>query len=159
MEKIKELLNEQMNFEYESAYIYKAMAAYAQKEDYNGFYHFLEKQTAEEVEHGDKMKDFLNDLGFEVTFTGMEAAPTAYASLMDLVKKALEHEKEVTRRIHHIYNEAVEQKDLRTQVFLHWFIDEQVEEEATFEGLVTRLERIGDSSAGLYILDGELARR
>lgn len=152
-------LNEQLNYEYESAYIYKQMAIFADSQDLPGFKHWLNKQAQEEVEHAEKMVEFLSDVGYDVKLTGMSAPKCEYSDIKEVVADAFAHEKEVTARINEIYDLAVEENDRRVVSFIQWYIDEQVEEEANFDALTTRLERINGNWGGMYILDHELHRR
>ena len=158
MSKVLDLLNEQMNFEYESAYIYKAMAAYTDRLELDGFTNWFDQQVKEEIEHGEAMKHFLQEVGYDVRYKAIGEPQYDYESLVDVFKAALDHEKEVTRRITEIAKLAREE-DLRVFSFLKGFIDEQVEEEDSVGKIVTRLERINGNWGGIYILDGQLGRR
>ena len=158
MSKVLDLLNEQMNFEYESAYIYKAMAAYTDRLELDGFTHWFDEQVKEEIEHGEKMKDFLQEVGYDIRYKAMPEPKHDYDSLVEVFTAALDHEKEVTKRIHEIA-EAAKEEDARVYSFIQWFIDEQVEEEDSVGKIVTRLERINGNWCGIYILDGQLAQR
>lgn len=158
-EKLLEMLNEQMNFELQSAYEYKAMQIYADDEEFEGFAHWFGQQVREEIEHAEKMTKFLQEVGFKPVYKAIEAPNEEFNDLLDVTKKALDHEKEVTRRIHAIAKAAREEGDERVISFIQGFVDEQVEEEDTFGKLVTRLERINGNYGGLYILDGQLAHR
>ena len=157
--KVLEMINEQMNFELQSAYEYKAMQIYADDQDFEGFAHWFGQQVREEIEHAEKMTKFLLEVGYKPVCGAIQAPNTEFSDLLDVTKKAFEHEKEVTRRVHAIAKAAREEGDERVISFIKWFIDEQVEEEDTFNKLVTRLERINGNYGGLYILDGQLAHR
>lgn len=156
--KILDLINEQMNFEFESAYIYKAMAAYTDDLDLEGFTNWMDQQVTEEINHGEGMKNFLQSVGYKPVYTAIPEPRAEYDSVFDVMKSALEHEKEVTRRITNIAKEA-NGVDERVRSFIQWYIDEQVEEEETFNKLVTRLERVGDDWHSVYIMDAELGQR
>lgn len=158
MSKVLELLNDQMNFEYESAYVYKAMAAYTDSLDLDGFTHWFDGQVHEEIEHGEKMKHFLQEVGYDVRYKAIPEPKHDYESLLEVFKAALDHEKEVTRRIHEIA-EAAKEEDPRVYSFIQWYIDEQVEEEDSVAKIITRLERINGNWGGIYILNGQLGRR
>ncbi|WP_296114334.1 ferritin [uncultured Anaerococcus sp.] len=158
MSKVLDLLNDQMNFEYESAYVYKAMAAYTDSLDLDGFTHWFDGQVREEIEHGEKMKDFLQEVGYDIRYKAMPEPKHDYDSLLDVFKAALDHEKEVTKRIHEIA-EVAKEEDARVYSFIQWYIDEQVEEEDSVGKIITRLERINGNWGGIYILDGQLGRR
>ena len=157
-ENVLDLLNEQMNFEYESAYIYKAMSAFTDDLDLDGFTKWLDIQVEEEIAHGEGMKTFLQSVGYKPVYEAIERPKDDYKDVLDVMKTALEHEKEVTRRITHIAKESYG-KDERVRSFIQWYIDEQVEEEENFTKLITRLERVGDDWHSIYILDSELAQR
>ncbi len=159
MSKLYDNLNEQMNFELESAYIYAAMSAYLDKQNMKGMTHFIDVQVKEEMEHAEKIKRFLQDTGYGVKYRPLDPGDGKFDSIDDVFKKALEHEKEVTAHIHALVKEAREEADQRVLNLLTWFVDEQIEEEDTFGVLVERLERIGGHWNGLYILDRELAAR
>lgn len=158
-EKLLDMINEQMNFELQSAYIYKAMQIYASDQEFEGFAIWLREQVKEEVEHATKMENFLLDVGYKPVYKSLEKPNDEYKDLLDVAKTALNHEKEVTRRIHEIAHKAREEKDEIVISFIKWYVDEQVEEEDNFSKLVTRLERINGNYGGLYILDGQLAKR
>ena len=158
MSKVLDLLNDQMNFEYESAYVYKAMAAYTDRLELDGFTHWFDGQVREEIGHGEKMKNFLQEVGYDVRYKAIAEPQYDYESLVDVFKAALEHEKEVTRRIHEIA-EVAKSEDPRVYSFIQWYINEQVEEEDTVAKIITRLERINGNWGGIYILDGQLGAR
>ncbi len=157
-EQLLDLLNEQMNFEYESAYIYKAMSAYTDDLDLDGFTTWLDIQVEEEILHGEGMRKFLQSVGYKPHYTAIAEPKDDYGSILEVLKTALEHEEEVTKRITHISNLAREE-DARVFSFIQWYIDEQVEEEESFTKLITRLERVGDDWHSIYILDQELGQR
>lgn len=158
-EKLLNALNDQLNFEFESAHIYLAMAAYCADLDLDGFSNFFLVQAEEERFHAMKFYNFINEMDGRVTFKGMEEPQNEFESLLDVFKKALEHEKLVTKRIYNLMDLANEEKEHATISMLKWFIDEQVEEETTFKGLIKKLERLGENNHGIYMLDSELAQR
>jgi Ferritin-like protein len=159
MSKLFEELNDQMNFELESAFIYAAMAAYTEKLNMRGMTHFLEKQSKEEISHGMKLKKFLIDVGYGIKYSALNPGDGEYSSVEEVFKKALSHEKVVTSRINALVRAAKAEDDQRVLNLLTWFVDEQIEEEDTFSTIVERFERIGGSWNGLYIFDGELGQR
>lgn len=158
-EKVLEKLNEQMNFEYLSAWSYKAMEIFAADYDLKGFEHWFAKQAQEEVEHAEKMKAFLLEVDYKPTLTDIKAPKSDFSTIEEAVNEAYEHEKEVTRRINEIAKLAYDEDERRVFSFIQWYIDEQVEEEDNFRYLLTRLERAKDNWGALYILDSELLRR
>ncbi|MDD7363164.1 MAG: ferritin [Peptoniphilus sp.] len=152
-------LNEQFNFEVESAYIYMAMANYVEVEGMHGFSHFFVEQAKEEMEHAEAFYHFMLEMDMVPEYDTLAKPKAEYGNFVDTFKAALEHEKEVTGRIKAIYEAAIEEGCLDTQQFLNQFLAEQREEEDTFRDLVERLERIHENWGGLYILDGQLAKR
>ena len=156
---LKAKLNEQFNFEIESAYIYMAMANYVELQGMHGFSHFFTTQAKEEMEHAYEFYKFMLEMDFSPEYTAIAKPETEYGNFTDTFKAALEHEKEVTSRIKAIYKDAIEVGCLDTQQFLNQFIEEQREEEDTFRDLVEQLERVHESWNGLYILDSKLGQR
>ncbi|NLP35952.1 MAG: ferritin [Clostridiales bacterium] len=159
MSKLYENLNEQMNFELESAYIYATMSAYLDQQNMKGMTHFIDEQVKEEMEHAGRIKKFLQETGHGVKYRPLNPGDGEFDSIEDVFKKALEHEKEVTSRINDLVKEARDEGDQRVLNLLAWFVDEQIEEEDLFGVIVERLERINGQWSGLYILDNEMANR
>lgn len=159
MSKLYDDLNEQMNFELESAYIYATMSAYLDEQNMKGMTHFIDCQVKEEMEHAGKIKAFLQETGYGVKYRALNPGDGKFASIEDVFQKALAHEKVVTSRIHDLVKAAREEGEERVLNLLAWFVDEQIEEEDTFGVLVERLERINGAWNGLYILDRELVAR
>ncbi|MBU5669846.1 ferritin [Peptoniphilus sp. MSJ-1] len=159
MSKLIKAINEQYNFEIESGYIYISMAHYVKDKGMDGFAHFFYKQAEEEFEHAEKFREFLFDIDEKPVLAEIPKPQEEFGNFTETFKTALEHEKEVTKRIHELYDLAIEENDHRAKSVLQWFVDEQVEEEDTFRGIIERLERINESWAGLYIYDGELGQR
>lgn len=159
MSKLYDNLNEQMNFELESAYIYATMSAYLDSLNMKGMTHFVDKQVKEEIEHAMRFKKFLQETGYGVKYRALNPGDGKFDSIDEVFKKALAHEKVVTSRIHALVEQAREEGEQRVLNLLAWFVDEQIEEEDTFSVLVERLERINGQWNGLYILDKEMAER
>lgn len=159
MMKLYDNLNEQMNFELESAYIYATMSAHLADLDLKGAAHYIDLQVKEEVEHAERFKNFLQETGYKVKYRPLNPGSGEFSSPLDVFEKALAHEKVVTARIHALVDEARAAGDQRALNLLYWFVDEQIEEEDTFGSHVLRLERIGDNWNGLYMFDKELAKR
>jgi ferritin len=159
MSKLYDNLNEQMNFELESAYIYATMSAYLDELNMEGMTHYIDEQVKEEISHAERIKDFLQEVGYGIKYRPLDPGDGQFDSILDVFKKALEHEKIVTARIHDLVKEAREEADQRALTLLTWFVDEQIEEEDTFGKLVERLERINGEWSGLYILDHQLSKR
>jgi ferritin len=153
------LLNDQVNHELYSAYLYLSMAAYFQDKNMNGFAHWMKAQSGEEQEHGLKFFEYIFDRGEKVTLQAITAPPADWANPLDLFEQVLRHEQKVTSLIHSIYAAAVKENDYPTQVMLHWFIDEQVEEEKNAAEIVEYLKMAGDAPGALMMLDRQLGAR
>ena len=163
-------INRQIKAEFYSAYLYLAMAAHAESAGLSGFAHWMKVQSQEEIEHGMKFFKYVNERGGRVVLEAIDRPPEEFESPLDLFEKTLEHEQHVTALIHELYALAVEQNDYATQVLLHWFIQEQVEEEDNATQLVETLGnglpqpaqrelRQRDGSAELAELRDSLHRR
>ena len=158
-EKLVGELNEQIKYEFFSAHLYLAMAAYCASEDLNGFANFFKVQAEEEKFHAMKFFDYILEMGGRTRLTALDAPENDYTSVLDAFQKSYSHEQFVTKRIYKLMDIAMDEREHATISFLKWFIDEQVEEESTFNSLVKKLERIQDNANALYMLDAELAQR
>ncbi|WP_066500399.1 ferritin [Abyssisolibacter fermentans] len=158
-EKLFNALNEQINYEFESAHIYLAMAAYCADQDLDGFANFFIVQAEEERFHAMKFYNFVNEMGGRVTLRALTGPINDFESLLDVFETALKHEKSVTKRIYNLMDIANEEKEYATGSVLRWFIDEQVEEEATMTGIIKKLQRLKDNSHGIFMLDSEMSQR
>ncbi|TYP75549.1 ferritin [Paenibacillus methanolicus] len=158
-EMLSRALNDQMNFEFYSAHVYLAMAAYCSGESLDGFANFFIVQAEEERFHAMKIYKFLNDRGHRATLAGMETPQNEYDSILQVFEHAYEHEKVVTSRIYHLSDLALNDREHATMQFLKWFIDEQVEEESMFDSIINKLKRIEKDSNAFYMLDSEFAAR
>ncbi|WP_019137890.1 ferritin [Peptoniphilus timonensis] len=152
-------LNEQYNFEIESGYIYISMAHHVKEKGMDGFAHFFYKQADEEFEHAEKLRNFLFEIDEKPVLEGIKKPQEDFGNFTETFKTALEHEKEVTKRINKLVDLSVEENDHRVTSLLQWYVDEQVEEEDNFRTIIEKLERINEAWAGLYIYDAELGRR
>lgn len=152
-------LNDQLNFEFYSAHVYLAIAAYCSSESLDGFANFFVVQAEEEKFHAMKFYKYLNDRSQRVILTGMDAPNNHYGSILEAFEDAFEHEKEVTRRIYHLSDLALNDREHATMQFLKWFIDEQVEEEAMFDSIINKLKRIDKDSNAFFMMDAEFAQR
>lgn len=156
---LSEALNEQMNFEFYSAHVYIALAGYCSGESLDGFANFFIVQAEEERFHAMKIYKYLNDRGIRVQLTGMDTPNNKYNSILDVYEHAYEHEQIVTKRIYHLSDLALNDREHATMQFLKWFIDEQVEEEAMFDTIINKLKRIDKDSNAFFMLDAEFALR
>lgn len=158
-ENLLDTLNDQINYELASEYLYLAMQSYCESVDLKGFANFFIVQIQEERFHAMKFFNFLTDMDQRVLLTPIAGPGNEYTGMLDCFEKSLAHEKTVTGRIYNLSDIAMEEKEHATLSLLKWFIDEQVEEESNFTTIVKKLKRIGDDSAALYLLDTELAAR
>ena len=158
-EKLLEALNKQVVNELYSAYLYLSMAAYLDAKGLPGFATWMKAQAKEELEHAMKFYEYINDRGGRVRLDAIPKPPQDWVSITDLFKQALQHEKSVTASIYRLAEIAEEEKDRATQVFLQWFIDEQVEEEKTFMEILGKLKLAGEVPQALLMLDAKLGER
>ncbi len=158
-QKLQDAINEQINAELYSAYIYLSMAAYLEDQDLPGFAHWMRMQHDEEQLHAMKLFDFVLDRDGRVKLKAIGEPQTEWASSLEVFQGALAHEKKVTSLIHALYQLAVDENDYPTQSMLKWFIDEQVEEEKNASDAVAQLKMIGDFGPGLLMMDREMAAR
>ncbi|MBW7458836.1 ferritin [Paenibacillus sepulcri] len=158
-ETLSHALNEQLNFELYSAHVYLAIGAYCSGESLDGFANFFIVQAEEERFHAMKIYKYLNDRGSRVTLTGMETPNNDYSSILDAFEQAYQHEQEVTKRIYHLSDLALNDREHATIQFLKWFIDEQVEEESMFDTIIQKLKRIDTDSNAFFMLENEFAQR
>jgi ferritin len=156
---VQDAINEQINHEFFSAYIYLSMSAYFESANLPGFANWMKIQAQEEVTHGMKLFDFINDRGGRVILKPIEGPPTEFKGPADVFEQALKHEQAVTKMIHNLYENADQAHDFATQVALQWFITEQVEEEKSADLIVEQLKMIGNDRPALLILDRELGSR
>lgn len=151
--------NEQIKLELYSANIYLAMAGYLFDQNLDGFAKFFMVQAEEERQHALKFFNFINDKDGRIEIRAMDKPQNEYESVHAVFKTAHEHEQFVTRRIHLLMDIAVEEKNYSAMTFLQWFIEEQVEEEATMNSIVKKLEMIKDNISALLTLDNQLGNR
>ena len=157
--KMLDALNEQVNAEFYAAHLYLSMAAHFDGEGLPGFATWMKKQYEEEVEHAMKFYEYINDRGSKVVLKAIDQPLTEFDSPLDIFQKALEHEQKVTAMINNLVDIADEEKDRATHVFLHWFIDEQVEEEKSVSEVIDALEMVGDKGHALFMLDRQMGQR
>jgi ferritin len=156
---VEQALNNQIQKEFHSAYIYLAMSAYFEAENLPGAAHWMRHQAEEEQEHAMKIFDFIHDRGGRVALQAIGEPPATFDSPLTVFEAAYAHEQKVTQSIHDLYALAVKEGDYPTQVMLQWFIDEQVEEEKNASAIVAQLHMVGDSPAALFMIDRQLAAR
>ena len=157
--KLEKALNEQINHEFASSYLYLAMAAYAESQSLPGFANWLKLQTKEEMSHAMKLYKFVNERGGRVELLAVEKPKSDFKSPAALFEEVLGHERRITALINRLYETALEEKDYAAQVMLHWFIEEQVEEEAAAAEILETLKIAGEKGHALIMMDSQLARR
>jgi ferritin len=152
-------LNDQLKHELYSSYLYLAMSAYCDDQNLPGFAHWMRLQADEEREHAMKFFDFIQDRDGRVVLQSLAQPPRDFGSPTGVFEQVLDHEQEVTSLIEQLYRKASAEQDHATQVFLEWFIAEQVEEEKTALQILETLRMAGDDKVGLLMVDRELGSR
>ena len=158
-ENIIRLLNEQIAKEQFAAQLYLSMSAWFSARDLDGIANYFRVQSKEELFHADKIFDYLNDIGGEIEMGAIEKPENNFQNAQEVFEKALAHEKLVTQSIFNILKEANKVGDYATISFLQWFVNEQVEEEASASQLVSKIKMVANDSSALYLFDQELAQR
>ena len=156
-EKLQKEFNEQITAELWSSQLYLQMAFFLKKEGWNGFAHWMEKQSEEERGHACSMADFVIKRGGEVKLQMIDVVPCGWGSVLEVVEHVAEHERHVSKLIDDLVAVAHDEKDNAAQDFLWGFVREQVEEEDSALTIVERLKRAGE--AGAFFVDAELAKR
>lgn len=157
--KVSELLNDQINKEFYSAYLYLDMANFYASKGLDGYANWYEIQAKEEQDHAMLFYQYMQNNGQKVTLEAIAKPDKEFNELMDPLKAAYEHEQYVTSLINNIYAAAQDAKDYRTVQFLDWFVKEQGEEETNASDMITRMELFGSDAKGLYMLNSELKSR
>ena len=158
-EKIAALLNDQINKEFYSAYLYLDMANYYDSLDLDGYANYYRIQAQEERDHALLFMKYMQNNGLKVTLEAIGKPDQTFDSILAPLEVAAEHERYVTALINNIYHECHEDKDYRTMKFLDWFVDEQMEEEDNADSMISRYKLFGTDPKGLYLLDQEYAAR
>ena len=156
-EKLQNAINEQIVAEMWSANLYLSMSFYLKGEGFDGFAHWLKKQYEEEMEHACEMADYLMKRGGVAKVDKVDVVPTGWGSVLEVFEHVYEHECHVSELISNLVDMAAAEKDKATQNFLWGFVREQVEEEATAQGIVDKLKKAGD--AGVLYVDSQLGQR
>ncbi|HMK82189.1 MAG TPA: ferritin [Candidatus Bathyarchaeia archaeon] len=157
--KVETALNDQIQKEIYSSYLYLSMAAQFASMNLNGFAHWMKVQTDEETKHAMKIYEHVNDRNGRVILQQIDAPPSSWKSAKDMFQDAYQHETKVTESINKIVELARTEKDNATEVFLQWFVNEQVEEEASTNNILQKLQVLGDNPSALLMLDAELNKR
>ena len=158
-EKIAALLNQQINKELYSAYLYLDIYNFYDSLDLDGYANYYMIQAQEERDHALLFMKYMQNNGLKVTLDAIDKPDKEFHNILDPLEAAAEHERYVTALINAIYHECHEAKDYRTMKFLDWFVDEQMEEEDNADSMVSRYKLFGGDAKGLYSLDQEYAGR
>jgi ferritin len=156
---IQNALNRQLNAELYSSYLYMSMNAYFKSINLDGFANWMFYQAREELTHAIKFYDFINSRGGRVKLMQIEAPASDWDSPLAVFEATLEHEQKVTGLINDLVELALAERDHATNIFLQWFVTEQVEEEENVGGVLEKLKLMGEARGGLFMIDRELAKR
>ncbi len=158
-EKVLKAFNEQIKYEAESAYLYFSMAAWFQYKSLDGMAQWMRAQAVEEMGHAQRFMNTILDRGGKVTMLPLAMEKTEWKSPLEAFEDAYEHEKFITGKINDLVELSYEVKDRAARTFLEWFVDEQVEEEASVSKIVDDLTLVGDNGYGVLMIDRELGQR
>lgn len=158
-EVVAKSINDQINKEYYSSYLYLSMSAYFEAEGLKGFANWMRIQAKEESDHAEKFFNYLNERGGRVELKAIEQVPTDFDGIVKVFDQVLEHEEMITASINDMMDVAIEAKDHATKSFLQWFVDEQVEEEATVGDIINSIKLIKGDGQGILMMDRELGSR
>jgi ferritin len=158
-EKMQEALNGQLNAELYSSYLYLSMAAYFQDLNMGGCANWMRVQAQEEDIHAMKFYNFINERGGRVVLKTIDGPPTEWDSPLAAFEAVLEHEQKVTGLINELVELALAEHDHATNIFLQWFVTEQVEEEDSANDVIQQIKMVGEAQGGLFMLDRELGQR
>lgn len=158
-EKMQDALNEQVNKEFYSAYLYLAMSAYCDTIGLPGFSNWMRQQYEEEILHVTRMYDYILDQGGQIHLKQIQEPAQEFGTPLEIFEETLKHEQFVTGCINELMKQAVDESDYATQTFLQWYVTEQVEEEANVNDILAPLRMVGDDKGGLMMIDQNLATR
>jgi ferritin len=157
--KMEKALNDQINAEYYSAYLYLAMVAYFESENLPGFANWMKTQVQEETAHAMKLFDFVCERGGRVTLKAIDQPGKTWKSPLAAFQAAYKHEQLITGRINKLVDLALAEKDHATNAFLQWFVNEQVEEETSVDSIVQNLKMAENAPGAQFMIDRELGQR
>ena len=152
-------INAQINAEFYSSYLYLAVSAHFESMSLAGMASWMRMQAQEEMFHGMRMYDFVHERGGQVVLAAISKPPASWKTPLAVFGEVLKHEQKVTALINELVNHALDERDHATNIFLQWFVTEQVEEEASVSAIVDKLKMIGKDANGLFVLDQELGQR
>ncbi len=157
--KMNDALNDQVNKELFSSYLYLSMSAWLAQNGFPGFAAWMRAQAEEEYEHAMRFFDYIHERGGSVTLTAIAAPGTEWHHVGEIAEETFNHEVMVTGLINNLMDTALAEKDHAATIFLQWFVEEQVEEEASVGEILDKVKMIGKDTGALYHLDHELAKR
>jgi len=157
--KMEEALNNQVNAELYSAYLYQSMSAHCASENLPGFANWFDVQVQEEVTHAMKIYRYILERGGKVTLKAIDQPPNKWSTPLSIFEATYTHEQKVTGLINDLVDLAIAEKDHATNIMLQWFVEEQVEEEASADEVLQNIKRAGDSTDALFMIDRELGKR
>jgi ferritin len=157
--KMSDAINNQIQEELYSSYLYLSMAAHFECENLPGFANWMKVQEKEEREHAMKFYNYLYERGSSVVLKAIQQPPSKFKKPIDIFRQVLEHEQKITSLIEKLYELAIKEKDYASQVMLQWFIKEQVEEENNDMEIINQLEMVGDAPAMMMMIDKKLGER
>ena len=152
-------LNEQIQKEFASAYLYLSMAAHFENESLPGFANWMKAQAKEEMGHGMRIFEYISERGGQVVLGAIDKPEADFGSPAEVFQQTLDHERKVTASINNLYELAIKEKDYPTQICLQWFINEQVEEESTAETILNQIKAAEDRKHPMIMLDQQLGKR
>lgn len=158
-EKLQDAINDQLNFEFYSGYIYLAMSAWLSSKNLNGMANWMQVQYQEEQIHAMKFFDFIGDRDGQIKLKAIDQPQAEWKSVLDVFEAAYKHEQIVTGRISDLVELALNERDHVTNSLLQWFINEQIEEEASVRDMADQIRMAGNSSESIFMLDREMAQR
>ena len=156
---MEDALFKQLNDEFYSAYLYLAMSAYCNHIDFNGAANWLKQQYEEEQGHATRIYNYLVDQGAHVVLREIKQPDNEFGSILEVFQSSLEHEQRMTEKLNNLSDQALKEKDHATYNLLQWFVNEQVEEEATVGDIISKLKLVKDDGYGLLMIDNELGGR
>lgn len=157
-DKMTGALNKQLNLELYSANLYLQMSAWCECNSFEGAASFLKAHSREEMQHMHRFFDYLTDIGTMPLLASIEAPPTSFSSLNQILAQAYDHEKKITISIHELAHLSITSADYSTFNFLQWFVAEQCEEEKLFKFFLDKLNLVGNSGQSLFFIDKEMAK-
>lgn len=156
---LEKMISDQINMEFEAAYQYNVFGWWFISQEFEGMADWMFKQAEEELKHAKKLLQFAEDREISYSFDGVSKPKVSPKSILEVFEASFEQEKEVSRSFHKMYQQALKDEDFAAKKLFNWFIEEQVEEEASFKNLIKKLMFINNEPSGILHLDKELGKR